>query len=1244
MAGTNTPVLPSSTGAAVRKIRPLKGGKTKTLVGDSAEFLKKIEKARAHGLDSLKREIEKIVLRFPKDDPLTRETRIAKCWEEFAWINSLPHDGTLDRYTKEIKSSLEELSYVHKAPANATGDFRLQAFRGFVQEKLDAILGPNVSNVSLTATTPLQPTPNPATTSKPTATSEPSEAPSESEPAVRPPLKALRSRKSKGKGVDTSEFIAPAYVPDVEKLRLEAVKAAAASKYQVERSRSRQKIEENLQNLVTTLSDKDKLKRLDVKHLAAALEAEAFDDAWTNDEDDYDMEEYEAICTKIEDDFDLWCLLWGTDEGDEAEAEFEELFTRLDGRILEAGVPKDQAPPLSDLDNELLQEAGYYDDAADSVVDSEEGDFYGDNDASSGISQFFDNAFDQRSDVSRNWVDNDMSAQDWEDAFRADDAVSNQGSDNFFNDLYGEDVAENSNSDRNKLPVYEENVDGSHQLGEDISGGAGNADHMDTSANDEVLADGGNGSVAPSQPSQPSQAVPVDNGDIELGDFNFGDIEFGDYDELEMELFGFSPAQTFQAGNTAAEVDQISQLTSEFAGNSTFNPFQSFPDTNQTTADPQSFLELDPFDPMNPFSPFPNFPDFTLDSTGVFPPPQAQSWPAQSLLTAQPDQMPQDLPAVEDNFEMDVDESVQVTQQAPANTGNSLPVADTDAEMEEPEETRPHEEPAAPSPAPSESKGKEPMLDLPPQQPTSFSFNTSGLNLETPAAAPPSQPGPIFSFGGIAMPEVPKDSMKLQPALAFSFADTANLSPLITEPAKLQQPLEATVATPQPVQENKAGPSDIAPLPEKEAEDVTVQGESAEKAPEAAEEPQHPAVDHSDMTTAQVKMVMEDVAVKYQDLVHRMDEILAKLQESGLEQNQQVMVGLASGLKNDVANFGQISDQQVREKLAGTSGMATVPEEVQTDNATEALGVATVPKKTATVDAGTQTIEIAAVEEKASEMAEAPKEVQTVDVASQTTEVAQVEEPFSMFAVPKKTPATTGDLITDEFLEGFSNLSVSDDVAATESEPKKQRSNLWSNPIKAARVVRSRREHFERLKVRIQKFHDFYYRDGTKYIPDDVCEEVETLLDEYFHARNKANLVNLASLRDINKRTHVLRWKIHFFRAKAALERTYDEFYSESFASLAQDLASLANRRTPRRVKTELLGYFKNYLTFRIGRHLRLERCARRRLRREPSLGPNFILTMNGYLENSYETLDYDHQQFGLPMPSLPLDIYDEEL
>jgi hypothetical protein len=91
-----------------------------------------------------------------------------------------------------------------------------------------------------------------------------------------------------------------------------------------------------------------------------------------------------------------------------------------------------------------------------------------------------------------------------------------------------------------------------------------------------------------------------------------------------------------------------------------------------------------------------------------------------------------------------------------------------------------------------------------------------------------------------------------------------------------------------------------------------------------------PPMPQTEVSTAQVEMVMNDQAKKYQDLVARLETMnimMFNLREAGIQGEKEKLSDLASGLEKDVAEFGKLTEQDVVQKLSQDSGMATKPEE-----------------------------------------------------------------------------------------------------------------------------------------------------------------------------------------------------------------------------------------------------------------------------------------------------------------------------
>jgi hypothetical protein len=86
---------------------------------------------------------------------------------------------------------------------------------------------------------------------------------------------------------------------------------------------------------------------------------------------------------------------------------------------------------------------------------------------------------------------------------------------------------------------------------------------------------------------------------------------------------------------------------------------------------------------------------------------------------------------------------------------------------------------------------------------------------------------------------------------------------------------------------------------------------------------------------AHVEMIMRDQAEKHRDLVARIEEMKAMLQQANIHGEKQELVGLASSLETDVTDFGKPTEQEVLQKLTMTSGMAIVPEDARSEELAE---------------------------------------------------------------------------------------------------------------------------------------------------------------------------------------------------------------------------------------------------------------------------------------------------------------------
>jgi hypothetical protein len=92
-----------------------------------------------------------------------------------------------------------------------------------------------------------------------------------------------------------------------------------------------------------------------------------------------------------------------------------------------------------------------------------------------------------------------------------------------------------------------------------------------------------------------------------------------------------------------------------------------------------------------------------------------------------------------------------------------------------------------------------------------------------------------------------------------------------------------------------------------------------------------PFVPQDARVSAQARMIMDDHAAKYQDLVARLGAVnlkLTGLNLAGIKVQQRTeLTNSVTELVIEIADFGRISEQDVRQKLSKISGMAGEPEE-----------------------------------------------------------------------------------------------------------------------------------------------------------------------------------------------------------------------------------------------------------------------------------------------------------------------------
>jgi hypothetical protein len=305
--------------------------------------------------------------------------------------------------------------------------------------------------------------------------------------------------------------------------------------------------------------------------------------------------------------------------------------------------------------------------------------------------------------------------------------------------------------------------------------------------------------------------------------------------------------------------------------------------------------------------------------------------------------------------------------------------------------------------------------------------------------------------------------------------------------------------------------------------------------------------------SSQAQMIMNKHAEMHRDLCAKVEAItatLSSLQQSGIVDQGNAVASEISALYQEVAAFGNISEEEVTEQLAETSGMAIMPEEQEQSEAlAEASGMATVP------------------EEQPEALDEVPSELEIVGDA-ETSELPAEFQPEATVKKPEnedadETAPETSLQPLEESNAADSNLE--DDLAEhtgriAQWEARQKRKRLMFAAEDAA-LLHHRKNPTQRpsrlvktakLATRIARFINEWQAEIPHDLPSLFIDGVEELIDRYHERDNVESTQTLNNIRELHNqwvcmRNTIKAWKgllKHFTAEKLEVLRQEYNAYS----------------------------------------------------------------------------------------------------
>jgi hypothetical protein len=387
---------------------------------------------------------------------------------------------------------------------------------------------------------------------------------------------------------------------------------------------------------------------------------------------------------------------------------------------------------------------------------------------------------------------------------------------------------------------------------------------------------------------------------------------------------------------------------------------------------------------------------------------------------------------------------------------------------------------------------------------------------------------------GEVLPVVPQDGLgEVEETVQDFFEDAQN------------EISETHSQGPSSPEDNQANPS----FPDSDTSGGTVVGTVVDCSP--AQAPQTPGA------SSQAQMIMDKHAEMHRDLCAKMEAItatLSSLQQSGIVDQGNAVASEVSALDQEVAAFGQISEKEVMEQLAKTSGMAIVPEEQeQSEVLVEASGMATVPEEQPEVlDEVLPELDIAGDAETSDLPADFPPEA---IVEKPENEDADGTAPETSLQPLEESNAADSNL-EDDLAEHTGR------IAQWEARQKRKRSMFAAedaallhhrnNPMqRPSRLVKT-----AKLATRIARFINEWQAEIAHDLPSLFIDGVEDLIDRYHERYNADSTRALNNIRELHNqwvcmRNTIRAWKSllkHFSAEK--LEGLRHEYNAYDLATL----------------------------------------------------------------------------------------------
>jgi hypothetical protein len=330
---------------------------------------------------------------------------------------------------------------------------------------------------------------------------------------------------------------------------------------------------------------------------------------------------------------------------------------------------------------------------------------------------------------------------------------------------------------------------------------------------------------------------------------------------------------------------------------------------------------------------------------------------------------------------------------------------------------------------------------------------------------------------------------------------------------------ETHLQEPSSPEDKQATPSS----PGSDISDGTVVGMVVDSSP--AQAPQTPGA------SSQAQMIMDKHAEMHRDLCARMEAItatLSSLQQSGIVGQGNAVASGVSALSQEVAAFGNISEEEVTEQLAETSGMAVVPEEQeQSEVLVEASGMATVPEEQPEVlDEVPPELDIAGDAETSDLPAEFPPEA---IVEKPENEDADGTAPKTSLQPLEESNAADSNL-EDELAEHTGRIA--------QWEARQKRKRLMFAAEDAA-LLHHRKNPTQRLSrllktaklaTRIARYINEWQAEIPHDLPSLFIDGVEDLIDRYHERDNADSTRALNDIRELHNqwvcmRNTIRAWK-----------------------------------------------------------------------------------------------------------------------